>query len=150
MTYDRADWHYEGDFPSLLPKENGGTHIGMFITWIIQNDLIGETHIEDSKKLLEKVKSKQMTGREFFFAECNEKFWDTDLTKEGNEFTQFYYADEKKGDHAYGQYLVDYENILGISHDSLYEIEDSWDNYDKLKPILDDRFHEWRKLINRV
>jgi hypothetical protein len=29
MSYDRADWHYGGNYPKGLPPENGGTHIGM-------------------------------------------------------------------------------------------------------------------------
>ena len=37
-SIDRADWHYGGDYPKELPIENGGTHIGMFINWIIDND----------------------------------------------------------------------------------------------------------------
>jgi hypothetical protein len=29
MSYDKAKWHFEGDFSSELPQENGGTHIGL-------------------------------------------------------------------------------------------------------------------------
>lgn len=31
---DRADWHYDGQYPKGLPPENGGTHIGMFLVWV--------------------------------------------------------------------------------------------------------------------
>jgi hypothetical protein len=38
---DRADWHYGGGdlYPKELPPENGGTHIGMYLAWIIQRGL---------------------------------------------------------------------------------------------------------------
>ena len=48
MTYDKADWHYGGDFPSDLKPEDGATHIGMFLAWIIENDLISEFHLKES------------------------------------------------------------------------------------------------------
>jgi hypothetical protein len=48
MAIDRADWHYGGDFPAELPDENGGTHIGMYLAWIINNHLEGELHHEDT------------------------------------------------------------------------------------------------------
>ena len=38
-SIDQADWHYAGDFPRELPPEAGGTHIGMYLAWIIQRDL---------------------------------------------------------------------------------------------------------------
>ena len=46
--YDDASWHYGGDFPDDLPEENGATHIGMFLNWCIDNDLISEFQIEES------------------------------------------------------------------------------------------------------
>jgi hypothetical protein len=38
---DRADWHYGGGdlYPKELPPENGGTHIGMYLAWIVQHGL---------------------------------------------------------------------------------------------------------------
>lgn len=66
MTYDRIDWHSSGDnFPKNLEFKNGGTHIGMFITWAIQNNLIGELHLQESKEFLEKVKNRKITGCTF-------------------------------------------------------------------------------------
>ncbi len=44
MAYDRADWHYGGDFPEGLAPECSGTHIGMFLAWAIQRGLEGELH----------------------------------------------------------------------------------------------------------
>ena len=88
MAYDRADWHYGGDYPEGLPPENGGTHIGMFLAWAIMNGLEGESHREESPTSIAAVRARQMTGREFLFKECDEKFWDEDLSDEGNAFAE--------------------------------------------------------------
>lgn len=46
--YDDAAWHYNGDFPKDLPKENGATHIGMLLTWCIEMELVAEEQVEDN------------------------------------------------------------------------------------------------------
>jgi len=142
MAYDRADWHYGADYPEDLPPENGGTHIGMFLAWAILNSLEGEEHHADCPGSLLAVRARQMTGREFLFRECDEKFWDVDLNDEGNAFAKHYYAaSEGKG----GLYFEDYERVLTSDLPSIYHVEDSWDNYDKLAPVISQRFDEWRR-----
>lgn len=116
-SIDRMDWHYGGDFPKNLPKENGGTHIGMFLTWIIDNDLIGEMPREDSEEAMQKVLNRQMTGRDFLIEECDEKFWAEDLNEDGLAFTQHYYESDI--------YIQDYSEILASDLDSIYEVENS-------------------------
>jgi dihydrofolate reductase len=141
MAYDRADWHYGGDYPAELPPENGGTHIGMFLAWAIINDLHGDLHREESQASVERVKKRAMTGREFLFKECDEKFWDNDLNDEGNAFASWYY--ESEGDHI-SNYLEDYEAALGRDLPTLYHVEDTWENYDRIASIISQRFMERR------
>jgi hypothetical protein len=93
-SIDRMDWHYGGDFPENLPQENAGTYIGMFLTWIIENDLIGEMHREDSQEAIQKVMNHQMTGRDFLIEQCDEKLWEDDLNEEGLLFTRYYYESD--------------------------------------------------------
>ena len=138
MSYDRADWHYGGDFPADLPRENGGTHIGMFLAWIIHHGLEGDLHREGSVASLAAVRERRMTGREFLFKECDEKFWEEDLNDEGNAFARWCYA----GD---GPYVGDYERVLAAQLATLYHVADTWENYDKLASTIDQRFDEWLK-----
>ncbi|WP_333577718.1 DUF7832 domain-containing protein [Sphingobacterium sp.] len=140
MTYDRIDWHSGGDFPPDLKPENGGTHIGMFLCWAIQNDLIGALHRELSQKSLEKVKERNMTGRDFLIEECDSKFIDEDLNVEGNMFAKYYYGDE-----TYKEYLNDYADIFD-PYETLYHVEDTWGNYDKIKPVIDKNYQEWKTI----
>lgn len=141
-SIDRMDWHYGGDFPEGLPTENGGTHIGMYLAWIINNDLIGEMHLEDAQESILAVKNRQITGRDFLIKECDEKFWNDDLNEEGLAFTKYYYSD----DSGMKQYIQDYEQILSNNVESTYHVEDTWDNYDKVARVLDIRYKEWKEI----
>jgi len=148
-SIDRADWHYGGDYPKDLPIENGGTHIGMYLTWIINNDLIGQTHIENSKSEIEKVKKREKTGRDFLFSECDEKLWEEDFNEEGLKFTEFYYQSSDP-EESYGQYLDDYlDEFDDIDCESLYEIPNTWENYDRLSKVLDKRYSKWKNGGNK-
>jgi hypothetical protein len=137
VAYDRADWHYGGDFPAGLPDENGGTHIGMFLAWAIQRGLEGEEHREDSSELLESVRHRKMTGRDFLFEACDGKFWDSDLNDEGNAFAGEYYENE--------QYFKDYEKeFVRRGTPTIYHVADTWKNFDRICKVLDRRFCEWK------
>ncbi len=141
-SYDRADWHYGGNFPKDLPNENGGTHIGMFLAWSIHNGLVGDFHIEESQEDVNSVKERKMTGRDFLFKACDEKFWEEDLSEEGNEFAKAYYSGS--GDSSYGLYVSDYETTLAGGLATIYHVEDSWENYEKIEKIISRRYSNWR------
>jgi hypothetical protein len=141
MAYDRADWHYGGDYPEGLPPENGGTHIGMFLAWAILRGLEGEFHREESAESLAAVRARQMSGREFLFQECDEKFWEEDLSEEGNAFAHAYYDSRDDS----WSYVNDYAEVLASRLPTLYHVEDSWENFDRLAPVLDERFAEWKQ-----
>src|SRR5687768_958748 len=116
MAYDRADWHYGGNFRDDLPDEAGGTHIGMFLAWAILRGLEGKNLHEFPDELLA-VRGRQMTGRDFLMRVCDGKFWQDDLDREGQAFAQTYYQNEKKPN-----YYQDYEAVLGGDLPSLYHV----------------------------
>ncbi len=140
-SIDRADWHYEGDFPEELPFENAATHIGMYFSWLIENDLIGDAHREHCSEAIENVKERKITGREFFFDYCDGKFWEDDMNEEGAKFTKCYYQDASG---SYGAYLDDYLALLGDDYESLYEVPNTWENYDKIAPQITKEFDSWK------
>jgi len=141
-SYDRMDWHYGGDYPENLPTENGGTHIGMFLAWIINNNLQGELHRQESNDSIRKVLTREWTGRDFLVNECDEKFWEDCMNDEGNEFTKFYYETVRESGVSY--FLEDYSGLFGNAIESIYEVENTWDNYDRLKPLVDKRYEDWK------
>ena len=140
MKYDDASWHYGGDFPKDLPVEAGATHIGMFFAWAVLSDLAGEIHTEEMPADIERLKSRSNTPRTLFLQMCDGKFTDDDLNEEGNAFAQAYYISETN------VYYSDYERTLGVGLPGLYYVKDSWETFGTLKPVLDKRFADWRKL----
>jgi hypothetical protein len=145
MSYDKADWHYGGSYPKDLPPENGGTHIGIFLAWAILHYLEGEELREDevTARALDAVRNRTITGRDFLFEQCDEKFTDADLNEEGNRFAGWYYETNKEGRPSY---LVDYPLVfLDAPNGDIYYLENSWANYDRMALIIDRRFDEWKR-----
>ena len=138
MEYDDASWHYGGDFPKDLPKEAGATHTGMFLAWAVLSGLAGGVLIADFSNNLPKLRSRSVTPGKFFLKACDGKFTDKDLNAEGNAFAQAYFEFKE------GLYLADYSETLGDGVTNLYQVADTWENFDRLKPVLDQRFKEWK------
>lgn len=148
-SIDRADWHYDGEFPEGLPRENGGTHIGMYLNWIIDNDLIGELHLEESIIEIEDVKARKINGRDFLFDYCDEKFCEDDLNEEGLNFTKYYYQDSKNPEEGFGQYFEDFEDALTKQYDTIYEVPNTWENYDQVAKRINKAYLKWKKKDNK-
>lgn len=137
MAYDRADWHYGGDFPGDLPAESAGTHIGMFLSWAIRRDLVGTFHLQESAEAVAAVRAGRMNGREFLIRMCDDKFWNEDLSDEGNQFAQVYYLE---------RYLDDYMECLGTPEVATpYHVENSAENQARIDAVLDERLAAWRR-----
>jgi hypothetical protein len=101
--------------------------------------LAGDIHVIDFPEGIQQLKDRSITPGAFLLRACDGKFTDEDLTDEGNAFTKEYFNFAKGG------YLRDYASTLGPGiPDSLYYVADTWDNFDKLRPVLDRRFSEWR------
>lgn len=137
VKYDDASWHYSGDFPKELPQKAGATHIGMFVVWAFLADL----HSEDFAQEVDLLKSRKMTPGQFIIEHCDEVFHSSMLNDEGNRFAGVYFAPKN------GNFLKDYEKELEGSLPSLYHVKDSWENFDKIKPVFDRRLEEFRKDI---
>jgi len=134
---DRADWHYGGSYPPSLPRENGGTHIGMYLAWIVERGLASARFVKEAGASIEMLRERQITGRHLLFTEFDETFFDTLLTKIGKDFTRDYYAT-----HAY---FVDYASALADGLPSTYHVDDSWENYEKIRRVIDERFADWQR-----
>jgi hypothetical protein len=139
MKYDDAEiyfMHFENDD---LPNEAGATHIGMFMAWAIIHNLVSEDFQEEAAEEIEKVKSREITGRDLVVDVCDCKLLDEELNEEGNEFATWYYETK---------YIKDYYQVFEITGDTTVKfcsVEDKWENFDKLAPVLDKRFDEWKK-----
>ena len=145
MSYDRADFDYSTE-ADPLPKGHAATHIGMFLAWAVLNELHGDFHREHYEEYLEKLRRREITGRQFFEAACSERFSERDLNEEGNEFAQHYYLDEtgKRGD-----YFADYKKVLASGLPSFWHAADTWQNYEKIAVVISRRYEEWKNPSRR-
>lgn len=140
MKYDDASWHYGGDFPTDLPPEAGATHIAMFVAWALSNGLSGDLHSLDSPADFAILLDRRETPGQWFVRNCDEKFTNEDLNDEGNAFATAYY--QSIGE-ANPLYLDDYARAFPRNPD-LYSVPDTWENYDRIAPLISKRFATWR------
>lgn len=140
-VYDMARWHYGGDFPEDLDEFQGYVHTGMFLGWLIEQDLVSSRFKEDLAEFIQLFKERKITGAQIFEVTDGALLLD-DISEIGNRFALYYFNIDT------GEYLKDYENILGANLPSLYHVQDTWENYFKLKEMLDSRYEEWQRLIN--
>lgn len=150
--YDDASWHYGGDFPEELPEKNGATHTGMFICWCAENNLISEELKEDTEEELQKLRRRELTGAEFIMDMMDGKFSEHDLNMIGNAFAQDYYKDETDFGNRFSSFADDYVNLFDMKaeendyeYETFYHIEDTFENYDLMKQVIDYRFEEWKE-----
>lgn len=149
--YDDASWHYGGTYPKDLPNKNASIHIGMFLTWCIDNDLMSDYQLEETADDIKNVKNKIITGSEFLINNCDEKLTDEDLNELGNKFAIDYYIGGTEFEKQFGSYFKDYVRTFydqsypnGVRiYKSQYHIEDSWDNYELIKPVIEKRYLQW-------
>lgn len=137
IVYDKAKWHYEGDFPSELPKFQAYVHTGMFLGWVIENHLYSEEFQDNCEEEIEAFQNREMTGPQVYKS-CDGVFADEMLNSQGNRFARFYFDFDK------GDYLRDYEDLLAAGLASTYHVSDTWENYSRLKERIDQRFQAWQ------
>lgn len=136
--YDKAKWHFGGDFPNNLEDFQGYVHTGMFLGWLIDNDLVSVNFKSDLANEIEQFKAGKLTGAQLFKRCCDGVLLINDLGVTGNRFALQYFEFDR------GPYLVDYEATLGTGLPSLYHVADTRENYLKIKQVLDKRYAEWK------
>ena len=140
MAYDQAGWHSGGDFPTSLPPEAGGTHIALFVCWMMLRGHVGPDQLEERAEILSGLTDRSISPGTWFFRWCDGKFWSADLDEEGNEFAAHYYCEEGK---PYKAYLDDYARAFP-EFPEMYSVPDTWDSFDRIFPMIEARYRKWR------
>jgi len=136
VVYDKAKWHFGGDFPADLPIKQGYVHTGMFLTWVIRNDLYSDEFAREEEDSIRLVKTRLELATNLY-KDAFDGVFDSDMLNEaGNKFAAAYYE---------GKFVKDYEAAVAVDLPSTYHVPDTWDTYDRLEPIIDARFQEWRQ-----
>lgn len=136
--YDNAKSHFLGNFPETLPIEQAYVHIGMYLGWVVDNELYSEYFEDEAEVQIIRFKRRELT--------CTilSEIWDGYLghelfSKRGNMFTYYYYGG--------GLYKSDYDELLVKALPSIYHVIDSWENYEKIANRIEMRFQDWQKLV---
>jgi hypothetical protein len=137
IVYDKVDWHYDGAFPRALERESAATHIGMLLAWAITRRLVAASHEEDARYDVTAVRSRHMKGSEFLLMICDGVLTAEDLSPEGNAFVHDYYNGNL--------YIKDYSAALCKDLPTMYDVDDTWENADRVMLMIDRRFEVWRK-----
>jgi hypothetical protein len=137
--YDNARNHFLGNFPESLPIEQAYVHIGMYLGWIIENELYSDFFEDEAEHQMYRFMRRELS--------CTilSEIWDGYLgyelfNKDGNMFTYYYYAG--------GIYKKDYEKTLVNGLPSIYHVKDTWENYALMKDQITKRFNDWKELIS--
>ena len=138
--YDNAKSHFLGNFPQSLPIEQAYVHIGMYLGWIIDSALYSEYFEEEASNQIFRFRRREIS--------CTilSEVWDGYLgfelfSREGNLFTYHYYGG--------GLYKSDYDEVLVKTLPSIYHVIDSWENYEKMRARINERFADWKRAITR-
>ena len=147
MIIDSMDWHYRDNYPDNLDKLHAATHIGIFLGWIIENNLESGFLKNILKEDIENFKKRKTTGRQIFLNKCNRVLDDKFIDKKALEFTLGYYLSSRED---YCQYIADYNEVFkDYNLNSSYEVEDIWENYYKMFSMIDKRYNYYKNEINK-
>jgi hypothetical protein len=138
-VYDKAKYHYGGNYPKDLPEEQAFVHTGMFLGWILDHGLYGFDFWQGEEGYIASFKTREMTGARVYEYACDGVLLDEMLNAEGNAFARNYFDFER------GEYLQDYEEVLVGDLASTYHVEDTWGNYEIIAQRISSRYVEWKR-----
>jgi hypothetical protein len=138
-VYDKAKYHLESeDFPAGLPEEQAFVHTGLFWGWLMERDLLSQECLTDFADVVSRFKKREITGPRAY-AIVGGVLADDMLSEEGRRFADAYF------DFDTGDFLSDYHELLVSGLRSDYDVQDTWENYDKLGQRIDERFAAWQQ-----
>jgi hypothetical protein len=140
--YDKAAYHYGGDFPKELQREQAYVHIGMFLGWACSQNLLSETMELDHNSAIKQFFERNVTGPQLLRIAGGILASDM-LSLLGNAFAMDYFR------YGHGAYLHDYADVLAKNYFSVYHVKDTWDNYQRLTRRIDQRYREWQEVESK-
>ncbi|MGC3945552.1 MAG: hypothetical protein QM762_13715 [Chryseolinea sp.] len=141
VVFDKAKWHVNDEFPKELDSFQSYVHSGLFICWLVDKGLFEEDFEKENKRGIEALRLRQVSPTTFYREHLDGVFTSEGLKMDAIKFTETYFDFEK------GKYIADYLEILDPDNklSSLFYVADTWENYDKLKNVIDNRYRLWHE-----
>ncbi|MGE7875072.1 hypothetical protein [Bacillus paramycoides] len=143
MIYDKAKYYFD-DLPEDLPNEQAYVHTGMFLGWIIENNLFSKEFEEKSKDDINRFKLRQITGTQIYM-KWGGVFADDMLNDGGNQFAMYYFNTDNRW-----KYMNDYMDVFVDARETLYHVQDTWENYFELKEEINYSYIFWKNNIQKL
>ncbi|MBL7953569.1 MAG: hypothetical protein JNJ91_00930 [Flavobacteriales bacterium] len=133
--FEDPDFH-EWDDVKVKEKDTW-THTGMYLMWLDARGFLDPPTDETDAQRLALARQRQLTPGAFFGAVYGGWFGPEEITDEGLDFTRSYYTD--KG------YKADYRAHVLKPRSNFYSAADTWETYDRISPVLDERYAAWKE-----
>jgi hypothetical protein len=140
FVFDKAKFHDDSIQQLGLDEEQSFVHTGLFFAWLVNNGLTSDFFTEETGNEIELLKNRRISPSTIYMN------WDGVLLGEmlndkGFNFALSYFDFDK------GTYLADYERVFNVTGDNIFTVNDTWDNYEKIKPAIDLAYEKWQKKI---
>jgi hypothetical protein len=122
IVYDDIDRH----IARAGSIERAATPIGVYLAWCVNLSLVSDDLLLDAGREALRVRLREITGSELLIKACHGRLTSDHLSIQGRDFTT----------RRYPGYLAAYARTFGVAADGIYEVADSWDNYDRVAAIL--------------
>ncbi len=137
FAYDKGKYHDPSIEELGLPEEHAVNHTISFVRWLIEGAMLSDWWMKEVGEDIGKYRAGELSLHELY------ESWDRCLisdmlSKEGNAFASAYFDFEK------GQYIHDYIALLQGDLPTELHVKYSEDVYQKLKPVIDERYKSWR------
>jgi hypothetical protein len=128
--YDDIDRHMD----AAGGIERAAVPLGFFMAWVVNLQLASTDFTRRAGDDLVRVRMRDLTPGAFFIKRCHGRITSAELNERGAQFVESYYADK---------YLTDFAEAFKLpsaDKGAIYGVQDDWQHYDLLAPILTRRF----------
>ena len=135
LPYDAVEWHLNDNYPSSLSPDNARTHIGIYLTWLIEQRMMSDEFEHAHADLLAQCREHAIKGSEILRDCCNDTLSRDLLSPQGQEFSDSYYVDS---------YVSDFVDTLDDeSYPSIFNVPDDWASYKAMSEVLTRAYQSW-------
>lgn len=136
--YITASASYEKEKPLVYVED------AFFTAWCAQNGLLLPEKF--TPEIIAPLRERQITPLQFLHSSCERLLWSSDVKPEFEGFLEDYYSGIFMPDEL--RWVKDIRTAFGSSNhfrrDNEAQTADTWENYDRIAPLIARRFGEWR------